>query len=128
MGASSETELDSWVQKMNVSGRESEIKCPVLLTVGEYDSRSPIELIYDFYQNINAPKELWVYEDNYHQATLFHGDSTRLDCHMMCMDWLCEALNGKFTPGYERNVYLRSGGGGPSGRQGEQQDALHWWE
>ena len=128
MGASSETELDSWVQMMTVSGRESEIKCPVLLTVGEYDSRSPIELIYDFYQKITAPKELWVYEDNYHQATLFHGDSTRLDCHMMCMDWLCEALSGKYKEGYERNIYLRCGGGGPSGQQGEQQDALHWWK
>jgi len=128
MGASSEAELNDWVGQMTVSGREADIKCPVLLTVGEYDSRSPIELIYDFYDKINAPKELWVYEDSFHQAKLFGGDGNRLDCHMMCMDWLVEALAGKFGTGYERKTYLRTGGGGPSGEQGEDQDALHWWE
>ena len=127
-GASSEAQLDDWVGQMTVSGREADIKCPVLLTVGEYDSRSPIELIYEFYEKINAPKELWVYEDSYHQAKLFGGDSNRLDCHMMCMDWLVEALAGKFKAGHDRNIYLRTGGGGPSGTQGEGQDALHWWE
>lgn len=127
-GASSEAELDSWVSQMTVSGREADIECPVLLTVGEYDSRSPIELIYDFYNKIKAPKELWVYEDTYHQARLFGGDSNRLDCHMMCMDWLVEALEGKFKAGHDRNIYLRTGGGGPNGSQGLGQDALHWWE
>ena len=87
-----------------------------------------MELIYDFYDKITAPKELWVYEDNYHQARLFPGESTRLDCHMMCMDWLVEALAGKFAAGHDRKMYLRSGGGGPNGAQGEDQDALHWWE
>jgi pimeloyl-ACP methyl ester carboxylesterase len=128
MGASSEAQLNEWVGQMTVSGREADIKCPVLLTVGEYDSRSPIELIYDFYDKINAPKELWVYEDSFHQAKLFGGDGNRLDCHMMCMDWLVEALAGKIKPGHDRNTYLRSGGGGPSGTQGEGQNALHWWE
>ena len=128
MGASSEAELDEWVGQMTVAGREADIKCPVLLTVGEYDSRSPIELIYDFYDKINAPKELWVYEDSFHQAKLFGGDSNRLDCHMMCMDWLVEALAGKFGAGYDRKMFLRTGGGGPNGDQGEGQDALHWWE
>ena len=128
MGASSEAELNEWVGQMTVSGREADIKCPVLLTVGEYDSRSPIELIYDFYGKINAPKELWVYEDSFHQAKLFGGDDNRLDCHMMCMDWLVEALAGKFKPSHDRNTYLRTGGGGPNGTQGDGQDALHWWE
>ena len=127
-GAAGEAELDEMVTKMTVAGREADISCPVLLTVGEYDSRSPVELIYDFYDKITAPKELWVYEDNYHQARLFPGESTRLDCHMMCMDWLVEALAGKFAAGHDRKMYLRSGGGGPNGAQGEDQDALHWWE
>ena len=47
---------------------------------------------------------------------------------MMCMDWLVEALAGKFGSGYDRKMFLRSGGGGPNGNQGEGQDALHWWE
>ena len=43
------------------------------------------------------------------------------------MDWLVEALAGKFGSGYDRKMFLRSGGGGPNGNQGEGQDALHWW-
>lgn len=128
MGASSEDELNDWVGQMTVAGREADIKCPVLLTVGEYDSRSPIELIYDFYDKINAPKELWVYEDSFHQAKMFPSEGNRMDCHMMCMDWLVEVLDGKIKAGHDRNIYLRSGGGGPNGTQGEGQDALHWWE
>jgi hypothetical protein len=45
----------------------------------------------------------------------------------MGMDWIVDALAGKFKPGYARKMYLRTGGGGPHGKQGEDQDALHWW-
>jgi len=127
-GAQSEAELDAIAEQMTVEGREANIRCPVLLTSGEYDARSPVELVYDFYDRISAPKELWVYEDAYHQARLFGGEQGRMDCHMMCLDWLVDALAGKFKPGHDRKMFLRSGGGGPNGTQGLGQDALHWWE
>ena len=127
-GAKSEEELDKIVAKMNVEGREKEIKCPILLTSGEYDARAPVELVYDFYDRITAPKELWVYEDTYHMARMFPADLGRFDTHMMCMDWLVDALAGKFKPGHDRKMYLRTGGGGPNGSQGLGEDALHWWE
>lgn len=127
-GATSEAELDKIVARMTVEGDEAKIVCPVLLTVGEYDSRSPVELIYDFYARIKAPKELWVYEDTFHQARLFGNDSSRYDCHMMATDWLVDALAGKFKPGHDRKMFLRTNGGGPNGKQGEGQDALHWWQ
>ena len=127
-GATSEKELDAIVDKMTVAGREGNIKCPVFLTVGEYDARSPTELVYDFYDKIKAPKELWVYEDAYHQTRMFDGDATRSDIHMMGMDWLRDALAGKFKAGYARKMYVRTGGGGPNGKQGENQDSRQWWK
>jgi alpha-beta hydrolase superfamily lysophospholipase len=127
-GAGSEAELDEIVGKMTVAGREADIKCPVLLTVGEYDSRSPSELIYDFYDKINAPKELWVYEDRYHQARLFEGGMTRNDTHLFALDWLRDAVAGKFPAGHARQLYLRSNGGGPNGDVVSGKDAQHWWE
>ena len=128
-GSKSEEELNATLAKMTVEGREGDIKCPVLLTVGEYDSRSPVELIYDFYDKVTAPKELWVYEDQYHMARMFPGgDFNRIDTHMMAFDWIRDALAGKFGPGHARKTYLRAGGGGPSGAQGDGQDSLHWWE
>jgi hypothetical protein len=113
---------------MAVEGRESNIKCPVLLTVGEYDARCPIELVQNFYNNITAPKELWVYEDAYHNTTMFPGDMVRLDCQSMGMDWMVEAIGGKFEVGYNHSTFLRTGGGGPNGTQGIGQDPQHWWE
>jgi hypothetical protein len=52
----------------------------------------------------------------------------RHDCHMMCLDWLQDAFDGKFQAGHDRKMYLRANGGGPNGKQGENKDALHWWE
>jgi pimeloyl-ACP methyl ester carboxylesterase len=127
-GARSEAELDRIVAGMAVEGREGNIKCPVLLTAGEYDARSPVELVYKFYDNIKAPKELWVYEDTYHWTNLFPGTNENADSHNMGMDWMREALAGKFKPGYARKTFLRTGGGGPHGTQGLGQDARRWWE
>lgn len=127
-GAQSEAELDEIVSKMTVEGREADIKCPVLLTVGEYDSRSPVEIIYDFYDKISAPKELWVYEDRYHQARLFSSEMSRHDNHLFAFDWLRDALDGKFPAGHARQVYVPAAGGGPNGPDGQGKDALHWWE
>lgn len=126
-GAESEAALDKIVAKMTVEGREKDIKCPTLLTAGEYDARSPVELVYNFYDKITAPKELWVYEDTYHQTNLFPGPGQRLDCHSMGMDWIVDALAGKYKAGHARKTFLRTGGGGPNGTQGEDQDAMHWW-
>ena len=77
---------------MAVEGREGNIKCPVLLTTGEYDARSPVELVYKFYDNIKGPKELWVYEDTYHWTNLFPGTNENADSHNMGRDWIREAL------------------------------------
>ena len=127
-GAKSEEELDKIVSDMAVEGNEGNIKCPVLLTAGEYDARSPVELVYQFYGNITAPKELWIYEDTYHMTRMFPAPGPRLDSHAMCMDWMVDALGGKYGPGHDRSIYLRTGGGGPNGTQGLGQDSLHWWE
>ena len=128
-GASSEEELDKIVAQMTVEGREKDIKCPILLTVGEYDSRSPVERVYNFYDKVTAPKELWVYEDTYHQAVMFKGTGQdRHDCHMMCMDWLVDVFNGKITAGHNKKMYLRTNGSGPNAKQGENKDARNWWE
>ena len=128
-GAKSEEELDKIVAQMTVEGREKDIKCPILLTVGEYDSRSPVELVYNFYEKVTSPKELWVYEDTYHQAVMFKGTGQdRHDCHMMCMDWLVDVFDGKIKAGHDKQMFLRSNGSGPNSKQGENKDALHWWK
>jgi hypothetical protein len=98
-GAKSEAELDRIVAGMAVEGREGNIKCPVLLTTGEYDARSPVELVYKFYDNIKGPKELWVYEDTYHWTNLFPGTNENADSHNMGRDWIREAARRQVQAG-----------------------------
>ena len=43
-------------------------------------------------ERIKAPKELWVYEDTYHQTTMFPALGQRMDCHSMGMDWMTSRL------------------------------------
>jgi hypothetical protein len=44
------------------------------------------------------------------------------------MDWLADAMDGKYKAGHDRQMYLRTNGGGPNGTQGANQDPAHWWE
>jgi hypothetical protein len=37
-------------------------------------------------------------------------------------------LLGACLLGHARKMYVRSGGGGPNGEQGLDQDSMHWWE
>jgi dienelactone hydrolase len=128
-GASSEDELDAIAAQMTMDGYASSIRCPVLMTVGEYDARSPVELVYGLFDTIRAPKELWVYEDQHHILRLagpFH--LTQGDSYALGFDWLRDAIDGRFPPDHARKVYLRVGGGGPSGTDGVGRDARRWWE
>lgn len=128
-GAESEESLDRIVAGMTMDGHASRIRCPVLMTVGEYDPRSPIELVHNLFDQIGAPKELWVFEDQYHMTTLFGAQNVAgMDIHMLALDWLRDALAGRFGPGHARTLYLQVGGAGPSSKGVSTRSARRWWE
>ncbi|MFQ5879851.1 MAG: alpha/beta hydrolase family protein [Dehalococcoidia bacterium] len=128
-GAASEEELDGIVAGMTMDGHTQNIRCPVLMTVGEYDARSPIELIYDLFDQVRAPKELWVFEDQFHMTTLFGaGNIGQMDIHMVALDWLRDAMAGRFGPGHTRRLYLQVGSGGPNAKDVSPRSARRWWE
>ncbi|MPZ23068.1 MAG: alpha/beta hydrolase [Dehalococcoidia bacterium] len=117
-GAGSEEALDAITSKMTLDKQLPNIKNPILLTVGEYDPRSPLQDIYSLFETIKAPKELWVYEDTHHMATLTGGSEAmlwRLDSHSMVLDWLRDRVDGKQIANEGKAVTLRTGMGGPSG-------------
>ncbi|HXJ83689.1 MAG TPA: alpha/beta hydrolase [Candidatus Methylomirabilis sp.] len=128
-GAGTEEDLDAIAARMTMDGYASSIQCPVLLTVGEYDARSPVNLVYDLFDALHSPKELWVYEDQHHILRLAGGfDVTRGDSYALGFDWLRDAIDGRFPRDHARKVYLRVGGGGPNGTDGDGRDARRWWE
>ncbi len=127
--AESEEELDEITERMTMRGLMSAIQCPTLLTSGEYDPRSPLEEIYELFDEMTAPAELWVYEDKHHMATLTDlgdGDVATRDVHFMMFDWLNDRFADKPLEQAGQCRYLRLGGAGPYGA--DAAEGHRWFE
>ncbi len=117
--AEDETELDEFRNGMDLDDLLPQIACPTLVTVGQYDPRSPVEEVYDLVDSMIAPTELWVYEDQHHNINLrqnygfqWHGDH-----HSTTMDWLTDRLNGKAVEEPGVTKWLAPRGPGPNDPQ-----------
>jgi dipeptidyl aminopeptidase/acylaminoacyl peptidase len=95
-GCETEEELDAFRDQMNLDDLLGEIECPSLLTVGEYDPRSPLPEVLRLFDEITAPKELWVFEDQHHNASLVGGAPAEWhgDPHATALDWLGDRFAG----------------------------------
>ena len=70
-----EAELDEKLQAMTLDGRLSQIACPTLMITGEYDLRDPVEEVFEKFDQLRAPGELWVFADQFHRPH-FAGDGS----------------------------------------------------
>ncbi len=114
-GMDDEDEFDEMAKTMTVKGYMDKIQCPTLLITGEFDPLCPLEDAIEVYHDIKAPKEMWVFENQFHPLWKLSnvGD---LDCHQYAMDWLSRALAGEGVPaGHDRIAYLKEHGDGPYG-------------
>jgi dipeptidyl aminopeptidase/acylaminoacyl peptidase len=127
--ASSEAELDAVTSQMTLLDQVDRINCPTLLVTGEYDPRSPLEHVYEMYDSMKAPTELWVYSDQFHHTSMAGGGRRALweaDIHATTCDWLRDRFDGKPQPDAPAVLYLESGKTGPN-----SPDAVtkrHWYE
>lgn len=115
--ATSEEELDEFVSQMNLDPFVGEIACPTLLTIGEYDPRSPLDEVYEFFDAMQAPSELWVFGDQHHVVTLRGATPSvpaAADCHSMGMDWLRDRFDGKALTRAGEVRYLEPNGLSPN--------------
>lgn len=116
--ARSEAELDEITSKMNNHADMERIKCPTLLMSGEYDPRSPLEEVYELFDKIKAPAELWVYADQHHMLSILGNPDAPLwmnESHALTFDWLADRAAGKPMEHAGQVIYLETGGGGPYG-------------
>ena len=100
--------------KMTVRGELGKIRCPTLLATGEFDPLCPLEDAIDAYTEITAPKELWVFENQFHQLRVV-PNLGGLTSNEYVLDWLHEAFNGAIGGGHQRIAYIRESGDGPWG-------------
>ena len=94
-----EAAFDAMAAQMTLTPIAHKIKCPTLLAMGEFDELCPLEDAEAFFETLQCPKELWVYENETHTF------GSRLpDFYLHVADWMHDAIDGKFAQGHARRV------------------------
>jgi pimeloyl-ACP methyl ester carboxylesterase len=130
-GAGSEAELDRIMAATSLRGVVKDIQCPTLAASGEYDPRSPLEEVYELFDELTCPAELWVFADLHHALSLVRpngegGPIWQWDMHDMACDWLRDRFEGRSQVNRGKVLYIDPGVGGPySPKTSEKR---HWYE
>jgi dienelactone hydrolase len=97
--------------RMPLGDLVAEITCPVLMGIGEFDELTPLEQALASYERVRAPKEMRVYENEFHPLGGVAAEVFRFGA-----EWLERALDGEFRePGRDVRRYVRRDGGTTDG-------------
>jgi hypothetical protein len=107
--STTEEELDDAAIAMVLDGYMERIECPTLMLTGEYDHRDPLDEVYRLFDQMTAPKELWVFADQFHQLS-FGGNTSVYDT---MLEWLCERIAGKEMARDGAVLYIEPGSESP---------------
>jgi dipeptidyl aminopeptidase/acylaminoacyl peptidase len=117
-GIGDEKEFDEKVAKhMHLKDAASKVKCPYLMQHGEFDELCPPEDALAHYESVKAPKEIRVYEDEFHPL----GGSAA-EMISSTADWLLQMLEGKYKPDMDNRILVS--------RHGTYQEGAarpRWW-
>lgn len=87
------------------------ISCPVLYGIGEFDELTQLEQAMASFERVKAPKELRVYEDEFHPLGGVAAEVFRFGA-----EWIERALNGELAePGRDVRHYVHRDGGTSDG-------------
>jgi dipeptidyl aminopeptidase/acylaminoacyl peptidase len=112
-GIHDEDEFDRMAEKMTTVGYAAKITCPSLLVIGEYDPLCHLEAAIDFFEELAGPKELWVFENEFHRVSQREGIG-QLDIYPFMADWLRDALEGRHDSNLRKIVLVpQQKGAGP---------------
>ena len=104
--------------KMNLWDLAPKVKCPVFMGFGEFDALQTVEEALKLYEMIDAPKEICIFEDEFHPLGGVAAEFFRHGA-----EWLERALRGDFGGGRDERRYMRRWGDVQVG------DATPpWWE
>jgi pimeloyl-ACP methyl ester carboxylesterase len=109
-GISDEDEFDDMAATMTLASHCGKIRCPTLLATGEFDPLSPVEEGLAVFDELGAPKELWILENEFHRVWAMQG-LAGMDLNAFAVDWLRDALNGKIPENHNKTVYVRQKSG-----------------
>ncbi|HET7036441.1 MAG TPA: alpha/beta fold hydrolase [Thermomicrobiaceae bacterium] len=112
-GIHDEEAFDAMTADMSTVGYASQISCPSLLVAGEYDPLCHLEAIVEYFAEVAGPKELWVFENEFHRVTNKEGIAD-LEIFPFMADWVKDALEGKLPADLNKLVLIpQNHGAGP---------------
>ena len=100
-GYDDEDAFDELAAEMINDDLYGDINCPMLMVTGEYDELTRLEDTFSVYDMVNAPKELWVYGEEFHPIGPSSGE-----WQIAALDWLGKALNGGIGSDHACKLYI----------------------
>ncbi|MEU3574491.1 alpha/beta hydrolase [Kitasatospora sp. NPDC036755] len=92
--------------RMPLGDLVGQITCPVLYGIGEFDELTVLEQAIANYERVRAPKELRVYENEFHPL-----GGTAAEVFRFGAEWVERALNGEFAePARDVRHYVHADG------------------
>ncbi|MED2789307.1 alpha/beta hydrolase [Bacillus thuringiensis] len=98
-----ENELSS---QMNLWKLAPKITCPVFMGIGEFDELTRLEEALSLYEFVEAPKEICVYENEFHPLGGVAAEIFRFGA-----EWVELALEGNFKANHDERYYMHRDGG-----------------
>jgi hypothetical protein len=92
--------------RMPLGDLVADIACPVLYGIGEFDELTQLEQALASYERVTAPKEMRVYEDEFHPLGGVAAEIFRFGA-----EWIERAVNGELAePGRDVRHYVHRDG------------------
>ncbi len=104
-GYEDEDEFDRFVQTFSLHGIGARLRCPYLVVAGQRDELSPIEHTYRLLQEVEAPKELVVYQGEKHGLNSTTASFLGPDWASHVADWIDDRLRGR-SPAPSRHLFV----------------------
>jgi len=110
-GMQSEEQFDKMTEQLSLKPDVGNISCPTLMATGEFDPLSPLEDADAIFNHINAPKEMWVFEDEFHPIRTPEALSGHGIFHYIA-SWMKKALDGGFAEDFSKRRFISKNGNG----------------
>lgn len=101
-GVHDDDAFDEMASHMTLARFADRIKCPILLAHGEFDQLCPLSDARALFEMLQAPKELWVFENEMHALGRQRGEM-----FAWTADWLRDKVNGNFEQDLAKEVWIR---------------------
>jgi pimeloyl-ACP methyl ester carboxylesterase len=109
--------LHRFIADMTLADVAPKVKCPYLVVVGENDELTTLESTRATYERFGGPKELWVYEREFHPL-----GPTCAEWLDASLDWLGQAMEGRIAKNHQRQLFITK-----SGQYIEGSGEPPWW-